>query len=282
MSASHPLVSTAWLEEHLDDPSVRIIDIRGHVTPASQPPPHYFNHHAQYLEAHIPGAVFIDWVHEITDPADPRHAQIAPPERYEAALQRCGVHEDTLVVAYDDARGMFAARLWWSLRYYGHVQAAVLDGGWERWTAENRPTTSLIPDIMPGTFRAQPQHHLRKTAQEVEASLGNQPLFDMRSTDEYLGRSSRAARFGHIPTAFSLPRSELTDAEGKMLPKEQLREKFGTFGIRDEAQPVIFYCNAGVSASYGLLALHAAGFAGGAVYDGSWKDWGNDPSKPIE
>lgn len=278
----YPLVSTDWLEAHLGDEALRIVDIRGHVLPASQPPPHYYNHYDDYLKSHIPGAVFIDWVHEITDPADPRHAQIAPTARYEAVMRRCGIGSDTWVVAYDDSRGMFAARLWWSLHYYGHSRTVVLDGGWERWTAEGRPTTDAIPSLAPGTFVAKPQNGLRKTAEDVESALGRQLLLDMRSADEYNGKASRAHRAGHIPTAISLPRGELTDAEGKMLPADTLREKFAALGYRDEAEPVVFYCNAGVSASFGLLAFRSAGYNGGAVYDGSWKDWGNDESKPIE
>lgn len=96
----------------------RIIDIRGHVLPASQPPPHYFNHEADYLKSHIPGAVFVDWVREITDPADPRHAQIAKPERYAEVLNRAGLREGVQVVTYDNSGGMFAARLWWTLNLY--------------------------------------------------------------------------------------------------------------------------------------------------------------------
>src|SRR5690242_9026350 len=112
------LVSTEWLQAHLNDANLRIVDIRGHVLPASQPTPHYFNHAEDYVKSHIPGAVFIDWVKEITDPNDPRHAQIAQPERYSEAMRRAGIGDETFVVAYDDAAGMFAARLWWSLNYY--------------------------------------------------------------------------------------------------------------------------------------------------------------------
>src|SRR5438132_10215543 len=111
--AEHLLVSTAWLQEHLADPDLRIVDIRGHVIPASEPLPHYFNHYQDYQKSHIPGAVFVDWVHEITDPDDPRHAKIARPERYATVMSRIGIGPETFVVAYDDANGMFAARLWW-------------------------------------------------------------------------------------------------------------------------------------------------------------------------
>src|SRR5689334_24021414 len=152
----NPLVSTEWLHEHLNDPTLRIVDIRGHVLPANQPLPHYFNHKSDYDKSHIPGAVFVDWVHEITDPDDPRHAKIAKPDRYVAVMQRLGIGPATLVVAYDDASGMFAARLWWSLNYYGHENVVVLDGGWNKWLAEGRPTTAELPSITPSQFVAHP------------------------------------------------------------------------------------------------------------------------------
>jgi thiosulfate/3-mercaptopyruvate sulfurtransferase len=278
------LVSTAWLAEHLSAPNLRIVDIRGHVLPATEPPPHYFNHYADYLISHIPNAVFIDWVHEITDPADPRHAQIAPPERFAAAMQRAGIGDQTFVVAYDDAGGMFAARLWWSLNYYGHSQVAVLDGGWQRWIAEARPVSADVPQVAPTVFTARPDPNWYRNGAQVLAALQRQArLVDMRSPEEFRGEASRAARKGHIPRAVNQPRRELLADDGTLLPPEALREKFAALGVTDESDEVIFYCNAGVSASFGLLALRAAGIqAPAAVYDGSWKDWGNDPEKPIE
>ncbi len=277
------LVGTDWLAEHLDTPHLRIVDIRGHVIPASEPLPHYFNHHADYLISHIPGAVFIDWVHAITDPADPRHAKIAPPERFAAAMRAAGIDDQTHVVAYDDAKGMFAARLWWALNYYGHTQVAVLNGGWEKWTAENRPVSAEIPNMDAGDFTVWRNANIFRSADQISARLGaNQRLIDVRSLDEYEGRSSRAPRKGHIPTAINLPRTDLTQDDATMPPPEVLRERFKAAGIDETSTDVVFYCNGGVSASYGLLAYHAAGFDGGSVYDGSWKDWGNDLTKPVE
>ncbi|MDX2160197.1 MAG: sulfurtransferase [bacterium] len=276
------LVSTAWLAAHLDTPTLRIIDIRGHVISASEPPPHYFNHHADYLKAHIPGALFVDWVQAITDPADPRHAQIARPERFTEVMRRLGIDDNTHVVIYDDARGMFAARLWWALTYYGHAHAAVLDGGWEKWTAEQRPVNDEIPSVTPSTFVARPNPALHRTGVEVLASLRNDPLLiDVRTPEEFQGIYARAARKGHIPGAVNLPRIQLTQEDGTMLPAPQLRARFAALGITDNTADAVFYCNGGVSASYGLLAYRAAGFQGGSVYDGSWKEWGNDESKPI-
>ncbi len=277
-----PLVSTAWLEDHLHDPDLRIVDLRGHVLPASEPPPHYFNHREAYLTAHIAGAVFVDWVHEITDPDDPRHAQIAPPARYEALMQRIGINADSLVVAYDDANGMFAARLWWSLNYYGHTRVVVLDGGWDAWLAEGRPTESVVPTYAPGNFVTHVNTDLHRNAVQIAERIGeNQRLIDVRTPAEYAGQASRAERAGHIPTAVNLPRADLLDAVGRLRSPAELRALFAEADVSDDAQDVVFYCNGGVSASFGLLALRAAGFTGGSVYDGSWKDWGNDPDMPI-
>ncbi len=281
--AEQLLVSTQWLAEHLSDPALRIVDIRGHVINATEPPPHYFNHHDDYLKAHIPGAVFIDWVYEITDPDDPRHARIARPERFAAAMSRAGIGPGTLVVTYDDAKGMFAARLWWALNYYGHHQAAVLDGGWNKWAAEKRPVTAEATYIEPSKVVARPDPAWIRTGEQVLKMLHTGArLIDARSPDEFAGQSSRAKRAGHIPGAVNRPRHDLVAADGTMLPPDDLRRKFAENGVTGSEPEVIFYCNAGVSASFGLLASKVAGLKNGVMYDGSWKDWGNDDDKPIE
>jgi thiosulfate/3-mercaptopyruvate sulfurtransferase len=281
--SEHLVVTTGWLQDHLTDPNLRIVDIRGHVIPASEPLPHYFNHLADYNKSHIPGAVFVDWVHEITDPADPRHAKIAPPERFAGAMSRAGIGPDTFVVTYDDASGMFAARLWWALNYYGHHNVAVLDGGWNKWIAENRQTTADIPAIIPAHFVATPDPKWIRTGDQVLQKLNTDTrLIDVRTPDEFAGKASRAKRKGHIPGAINRPRTDLVAADGTMPSPEQLRAKLASVSVDESAPEVIIYCNGGVSASYGLLAMKVAGLQNGAVYDGSWKDWGNDDSKPIE
>ncbi|MEO8394188.1 MAG: sulfurtransferase [Chloroflexota bacterium] len=277
------LISTQWLADHLDQPNLRVVDIRGHVLPASEPLPHYYNHADDYAKSHIPSAVFVDWVREITDPADPRHAQIAPAERYATVMQRIGVSSDTLVVVYDDAAGMFAARLWWSLNYYGHTNVAVLDGGWNKWIAEGRPTSAEIPAITPSKFAVNAANaEIFRSGNQVLTHIdGAQQLIDVRSPEEFAGKASRAKRGGHIPGAVNLPRALLIHKDGTMLSPEALKRRFSSAGISENSSDVVFYCNGGVSASFGLLALRAAGMQGGSVYDGSWKDWGNDESKPI-
>ena len=277
------LVSTQWLAEHLADPDGQVVDIRGHVIPASEPPPHYFNHFADYQRSHIPGAVFVDWVHEITDPDDPRHAQIAKPDRFSAVMSRIGIRPETVVVVYDDANGMFAARLWWALNYYGHHHVAVLDGGWNKWIAEQQPTSADVPNIKPSHFVARADPAWRRTGDQVFSALHTTtPLVDVRTPEEFAGASSRAKRKGHIPGAVNLPRTDFLAADGTMLPPEALRQKFEQVGVDESAPETILYCNSGISASYGLLAMKVAGLENGTMYDGSWKDWGNDDTKPIE
>jgi thiosulfate/3-mercaptopyruvate sulfurtransferase len=278
------VVSTDWLANHLNDANTRIVDIRGYVKPASEPPPHYFNSREDYDEAHIPGAVFIDWVHEITDPADPRHAQVAPPERYAEAMRRNGINNETFVVAYDDGVGMFAARLWWTLNYYGHTQAAILEGGYGKWLREGRPTTAEVPAHSPGDFTPQVNSRVRRTADEVSAKL-NQPgtlLIDVRSAGEYTGEYSRTSRFGHIPGAVNHSRSAFTNEDGTFKPVDEVRAGFVGTGATDDRDDIVVYCNAGVSASLTMLAMRLAGYNNVSMYDGSWKDWTSDNSRPVE
>lgn len=277
------LVSTDWLAERIDDNNLRIVDIRGRVLPATEPPPHYFNHYDDYVESHLPNAVFVDWVQEITDPESAHHTRIAKPDRFTTFMQRLGLTPDMQVVAYDDANGMFAARLWWALNYYGHAQVAVLDGGWQKWLAEGRPTTSEVPTITPTDMIATPNPAWIYTDEQVLAALDSDTnLLDVRSVGEFRGEASRASRAGHIPGALNLPRRQLLNADGTLLAADELRAQLLTIGLDDTDTAVVTYCNGGVSASYGLLALRIAGFNNSAVYDGSWKAWGNDDSKPIE
>jgi thiosulfate/3-mercaptopyruvate sulfurtransferase len=273
------LVTTDWLAQHLHDENLRIVDIRGHILPASEPLPHYFAHHAEYEASHIPGAVFVDWTTDIVEPDSPSY-DVANPQRYQALMQSLGIGDENFVVAYDDADGMFAARFWWTMRYYGHKQVAVLDGGWQKWIAENQPISSEKPQIQPATFTPEPQPEWNTTSGEI---LEKQPvLIDVRSPAEFGGEASRAKRKGHIPRAVNIPRSKLVSADGTMRPLSELQQIFSDVGIHLNEPEIVVYCNSGVSASYGLLALQKAGFKGGRVYDGSWKDWGNDDAKCIE
>ena len=276
---NNDLITTQWLAEHLTDDKLRIVDIRGRVIPASEPPPHYFSHREAYQESHIPGAVFVDWTSDIVEPDSPTY-DVENPERYAELMSQLGISDDTMVIAYDDANGMFAARLWWTLLYYGHSKVAVLDGGWQKWISEEHPTNDEIPEITPGTFTAKPDSTILAKRSNIENN--NPQLLDMRSPAEFSGISSRAQRKGHIPGAVNTPRKTLLSADGTLKSREELRKMFAELDITEESSDVVVYCNSGVSASYGLLALQVAGIDSARVYDSSWKEWGNSSDTVIE
>ncbi len=277
-----PLVTTAWLEDHLEDSHIRIIDMRGGVLPPTAPPPHYFTDRAGYLEAHIPGAVFVDWQVDIVEPGSPSN-DVAAPGPFAELMGRLGVDESMTVVIYDNAASMLACRLRWALRYYGHEAVHVLDGGWQKWVAEGRPVNAYIPAIAPRSFQPRVNNQIRVTAEEILASLetGNMQVVDVRSPAEFAGEASRAQYGGHIPSALSLPRSRLVADDLTLKPTPDLMQEFSDARVDVAAKDTVLYCNSGVSATYGMLALEVAGAGNNLrIYDGSWKEWGNDASKP--
>lgn len=282
MSYPTPLVTTQWLHDHLYASDIVILDVRGKVLPATQPPPWYISLYEDYAKGHIPGARFVNWITDITEDG-PDNMQVASPEKYAQVMSRLGVSDDSHVIAYDAAGGMFAARLWWSLNYYGHSAVSVLDGGWTAWKAEGRPTSTDEPTLVPAKFTARVTPGLRLTKADVLAALGTDTrLLDVRTPEEFRGEATRAKRSGHIPGAVNLPAKSFMGGEHASLTQiDALKTAFTEAGAGDD-QTVALYCNGGVSASLGLLAYRAAGFTGGAVYDGSWKDWGNDDDTPVE
>jgi thiosulfate/3-mercaptopyruvate sulfurtransferase len=282
-----PLVSTAWLAEHLDDPQVRVVDMRGKVLPPTAPKPHYYARHEDYAAGHIPGAAYIDWTRDIVDLDDPVPAQVAPPEKIAALFGGLGIGDDTIVVAYDDWFSMFAGRLLWVLRYYGHENARILNGGLLKWQAEGRPITAEAPSFPAVAFTPRPQPALRRSADQILAALGSGTvMIDARSDKEYCGEESRAARGGHIPGAVNVfYQSLLSAADHTYASPEELRERFAAAGIdlgNVQEREVVAYCNGGVSATPAALALEIATGRRVALYDGSWNEWGNDESKPLE
>jgi len=284
-----PLVSVEWLAAHLDHPQLRVVDMRGKVLPPRAPKPHYFPRREDYLAGHIPGAVYVDWTQEIVDLDDPVLVQVAPPEKIARVLGGLGIGDDTVVVAYDDAYSMFAGRLLWVLRYYGHERARILNGGLVRWQAQGLPVSAEAPSYPPATFTPRPQPGLRKTADQILAGLGADAaplLIDARGPTEYNGEESRAARGGHIPGARNVFYRELvTGPDQTYASPEELRARFAAAGVDLDAlegREVVAYCNGGVSATPAALALEIATGRRAAIYDGSWNEWGNDDTKPLE
>ena len=274
-----PLVTTEWLQAHLGDPDLRVVDIRGYVTTRPVEPrveeAIYRGAADEYLAGHIPGAVFVDWTRDIVDPDDPVPAQVAPPGRFARAMSERGIGDGTHVVAVDHLGGQFATRLWWALRYYGHDAVSVLDGGWDRWVEEGRPVEPGPVMPPPAEFRPRPRPELRATADEVRGRLGRPDLqlIDARDPGQYSGARRRGPRGGHIPGAINVPRERFFAPEGGSLPLDEIRRRAEEDGLSPD-RPTIAYCNGGVAATVVLFNLFRLGYPRLCNYDGSWNEWG--------
>ncbi len=282
-------METSWLAEHLHDPHLRVVDMRGYVRTVERDgvqDASYVGARDEYEQAHIPGAVYIDWTRDIVDPDDPVEAQVAPPEQFAEVMGRLGIGDEHLVVAYDaHPASQFATRLWWALNYYGHDQVVVLNGGLAKWQRESLPLTNAIPVYPPATFTPVVRPELRATAEEVLSLLGKPgvALVDARDRGQYTGAIVRShGRPGHIPGALSIPREEIIDpATGTFRNNEELAQVFSSAHVAPQ-QHVIAYCNGGVAATAVLFSLAMLGYPSLTNYDGSWNEWGSRQDLPAE
>src|SRR5215211_387859 len=251
-----PLVTTDWLAQHLDD--VRIVDIRGYVKKTDlgegRQRAEYLAARDEYDEVHIPGAVYVDWTRDITDPDNPVPVQVAPPQRFADLMGSLGIGDESRVVIYDHAGGQFATRLWWALTYYGHGRACVLDGGWKKWTAEGRPTTAQVPKPEPAAFTPRPRPEWRKVAEEVldtsgdarEARATSVFILDARDEEQYTGAIARGeGRAGRVPGARHLHADSPSAPEsGTFRSDEELAARLREAGVLEDSDaPVVAYCN---------------------------------------
>jgi thiosulfate/3-mercaptopyruvate sulfurtransferase len=285
----HFLVETFWLAEHLDDPTIRVVDMRGYVRVKERDgvqEAQYTGASTEYEQGHIPGAVYIDWSSDIVDPDDEVEAQVASPARFAEVMERLGIGDEHLVVAYDaHPASQFATRLWWALNYYGHKRVVVLNGGWRKWQREQLPVTQTIPTYPPARFTSLVQPQLRATAEDVLAQLGQAGtlVVDARESAQFTGKTvRRPGRPGHIPGALNLPREELIDpASGTFRSNEEMQPIFARAGLTPQ-QHIIAYCNGGVAATTVLFSLAMLGYPNLTNYDGSWNEWGHRADLPAE
>ena len=263
------LVGTDWLAAHLNDPGLRIIDPRGA---------------GRYGEGHIPGAVNLP-VARLDDPAAPVRSTLLPAERFGTLAGNSGISNSDTIVIYDDGPGLMAGRTFWALEYYGHEKLAVLNGGIAAWMAEGR---SLVTEPAAPTavvYQAVAHSERGATKEEVRARLerADTVILDVRSKDEYSGAVAQAFRGGHIPGAKSLEWSEaLTPGNLPFFkPADDLKRQFEAAGV-PAGREVITYCQGGIRAAHSYFVLRLLGFENVRNYSGSWGDWGNDPSVPVE
>ncbi|MBN0046519.1 sulfurtransferase [Streptomyces actuosus] len=273
------IISASELADELagGDPPV-LLDVRWQLSlakAAGEPP---FDGRATYAAGHLPGAVYVDLDAELASaPSSAGRHPLPDPEVFGAAMRRAGVSAARPVVVYDGGQGWGAARAWWLLRWTGHPDVRVLDGGLPVWEGE---LSTDVPEPAEGDFRPAPAHNGLLDADGAAALARSGVLLDARAGERYRGEVEPVDRVGgHIPGAVSAPTTDNVAPDGRFLPAEELRGRFKGLGALDGTE-VGVYCGSGVSGAHEVLALAVAGVPA-ALYVGSWSQWSSDPSRPV-
>jgi thiosulfate/3-mercaptopyruvate sulfurtransferase len=274
-----PLVSAAWLADRLGDPDLRILDATWYL-------PHLRrNAHAEFREAHIPGAVYFD-IDAVADHQRGLPHMLPDPAIFSEAAGALGVGDGDLVVVYAGKYLVASARVWWTFRVFGHRRVAVLDGGFPRWREEGRPIETGEPSPLRRHFTAHFHPELVTDLETVRRNLETRraQIVDARSAGRFAGTEPEpreGLRGGHIPGSLNLPYDRLFGPDGMLLHRDELRRAFEAAHV-DLQRPVVTTCGSGVTACVVALGLDLVGRPDVAVYDGSWTEWGGRDDVPVE
>ena len=276
---SDPLVSTAWLAEHLDAPDVRVVDASWHMPAAQRRPAE------EFLACHIPGAVFFD-IDEISDDSTDLPHMIPTAAKFAARVRKLGLGDGSRIVVYDSTGILPAARVWWHFRAMGHEDVVVLDGGLPKWQAEGRPVEDGPASPQERHFTPRYQADIYRSLEQMRdiVESGKAQIIDARAAGRFEGRDPEpraGLRSGHMPGARNIPLSALLAPDATMLPVDQLKTVFDAAGV-DIDKPIVSTCGSGITASVVALALARLGKPRSAVYDGSWTEWGGLADTQVE
>jgi thiosulfate/3-mercaptopyruvate sulfurtransferase len=269
------LVEPDWLEQHLNDDSIRIVEVD--------------ENPALYQEAHIPGAIGFDWKEDLQDQV---RRDFLGPKDFGELLGSHGIGDEHTIILYGDRNNWFAAYTYWYLKYYGHNDVKLLNGPRERWVSLGKPTSTDVPSYPAATFTAQPgDDSIRAQRDEVLTALDNaHKLVDVRSPKEFSGElisppgyeQEGAQRGGHIPGAASIPWAQAVKDDGTFKSADELRDLYGGKGVLS-GEPIIAYCRIGERSAHTWFVLHELlGQQDVKNYDGSWTEWGSLVNVPIE
>lgn len=268
------LVSTQWLADHIGEPGLVIVDSSWHMPATGR------SGRDEYLEAHIPGARFFD-IDAVSDTSNPAPHMLPTSGQFGKAMEEIGVGRDDRIVVYDNSPLHTAARGWFTLRHFGAAKVAILDGGFQKWSAENRPVESGEPAARSATFGAAERAQEVVTKQDILGDLGL-PLLDARGRPRFEGTEPEprpGMASGHIPGAHNLPYAAVYNEDGTFRSADELRRLFDG-AQTDPLQPFVASCGSGVTAAALLFAAHLLGNDEARLYDGSWSEWGADPATP--
>ncbi len=285
-AATTPLLVTPdWLQAHLEDASVRVLDCTTWMTPQPVGPSKITSGRPDWLRAHIPGSCHVCMVDDLSDPAGAFPYTLPDEARIAALLSGLGIGNAHHVVLYGAAQPMVVTRAWWVLTALGHQRVSILDGGLPRWRREGRPLTDVVVTRAPAVFQPRRDAALVADAERVARAVAGsgERLVNALSPEQFAGTGgAHYGRPGHIPGSLNLPARDLVDATTMdWQPPEAIQARLAAAGLGDPSEPVITYCGGGIAASVTFFALRLLGRDQVALYDNSLLEWSADPARPM-